>query len=229
MLTSEQIDSLFFFCEKHFVRHYDLQVELVDHLANAIEEQMDIHPQLSFEKALEIVYQAFGSTGFGRLISEKRIAAEKKGRRMFWKFFKENFRWPKILLLLLIVSLAYSLFTINVIFFRTFFISLMLGCQIVEMYSIYKFSRTISSTGKKFLTWEFSRGSGLFFVLLFVPFYLDIFDKSFPPALHTTWHVLFSSTMLAILVIITIADMQVFSRLKNKLRNDYPKVFEIAN
>jgi|SRR5690242_13010670 hypothetical protein len=225
MLSSEQIDQLFEFCEKHFVRHYDLQVELVDHLANAIEEQMKKDRNLTFEKTLTNVYESFGSTGFGRLISEKRIAAEKEGKRMFWKFFKENLRWPKILLLLLIVSSAYSLFTINVLFFRTFFISLMLGCQIIEMHSIYKFSRTISSGGKKFLTWEFSRGSGLFFVLLFVPFYSEIFEKSFPPALHSTWHVLFSSMMLAILVIITIADMQVLACLKTKLRRDYPNGF----
>ena len=40
MLTDEQIAALFAFCEKHLVRHYDLQVELVDHLANAIETKM---------------------------------------------------------------------------------------------------------------------------------------------------------------------------------------------
>ena len=146
---------------------------------------------------------------------------------MFWKFFKEHLRWPKILLLLLIVSFAYSLSTINLLFFRSFLILLMVGCQIVEMHSIYKLSRTISSTGKKFLTAEFSRGSGTFFVLLFVPLYSDIFDKNFPPALHTTWHIVFSSMLLALLVVITIADMQVLTSLKNKLRQDYPGVFAV--
>jgi len=225
MLTQNQIEHLFDFCEKHFVRHYDLQVELVDHLANAIEAQMKNQTDLTFEKALENVYHNFGSAGFGPLITEKRIAAEKQGRSLFWKFFKEHLRWPKVLLLFMIIAIAYSLFKFDSNFFRFFYISIFAGSFLIELYAISNFTRTISSTGKKFLTADFSRGSGLFFVLLFVPFCSDIFDKNFPPPLHSTWHVLFSSTMLAILVVITIADMQVLISLKNKLRQDYPNAF----
>lgn len=36
-LTKEQIQSLFTFTKQHFVEWYDLQCELVDHLANDIE------------------------------------------------------------------------------------------------------------------------------------------------------------------------------------------------
>ena len=35
-LSKEQIQQLFLFTENKFVRWYDLQVELVDHLANKI-------------------------------------------------------------------------------------------------------------------------------------------------------------------------------------------------
>ena len=40
-LTHKQIDQLFAFTKKKMVRYYDLQVELVDHLAARIEEEMD--------------------------------------------------------------------------------------------------------------------------------------------------------------------------------------------
>ncbi len=70
---------------------------MVDHLANAIEEQMKTQPNLSFEKASGKCLPGFWITGFGRILSEKRIAAEKQGRSMFWKFFKEHLRWPKVL------------------------------------------------------------------------------------------------------------------------------------
>jgi hypothetical protein len=56
MLNKEQVDHLFAFCNKHYVQHYDLQIELVDHLANAVEEKMAIDSQLSFEEALNKVY-----------------------------------------------------------------------------------------------------------------------------------------------------------------------------
>jgi hypothetical protein len=225
MLTQNQIDHLFEFCEKHFVRHYDLQVELVDHLANAIEEQIKNQPNLSFQKALENVYQSFGPAGFGPLITEKRVAAEKQGRNMFSKFFKEHLRWPKVILLFLIVAVAYSLFKFHSGFFRIFYISLLAGSFLTELYAVFNFTRTISSTGKKFLIADFSRGSGMLFVLLFIPFCSDIFDKSFPPVLHSTWHVLFSSTMLATLVTIIIADIQVLSSVEKKIRKDYPRAF----
>lgn len=225
MLTQTEIDHLFEFCEKHFVRHYDLQAELVDHLANAIEEQMGGQPNLSFEKALDNVYQSFGPTGFGRLISDKRIAAEKQGSKMFWKFFREHLRWPKALLLLLIIAFSYSLFTVDALFFRIFYISVFLLCPLGEMFAVFNFSRTISSTGKKFLTADFSRGSRLFLFLFFVPVYPDMFEKNFPPTSHGMWSILFLSSLLAILAIITIADIQVLLSVKKRLQNDYPLAF----
>jgi hypothetical protein len=48
MLSQEQLQELFSFCEKHFVQYYDVQVELVDHLANAIEAEMAANPKRSF-------------------------------------------------------------------------------------------------------------------------------------------------------------------------------------
>lgn len=36
-LSAQQIDQLYAFTRQHFVEWYDLQSELVDHLANAIE------------------------------------------------------------------------------------------------------------------------------------------------------------------------------------------------
>ena len=38
-LTEAQIDELFSFCKRKGVKHYDLQIELVDHLASSIEQR----------------------------------------------------------------------------------------------------------------------------------------------------------------------------------------------
>lgn len=37
-LTPEQIQELYKFTRQHYVEHYDVQTELVDHLANDIEQ-----------------------------------------------------------------------------------------------------------------------------------------------------------------------------------------------
>ena len=63
-LSSKEIDLLFEFTKKKLVHWYDLQVELVDHLAARIEEEMQADQKLSFEQALEKVYKGFGLFGF---------------------------------------------------------------------------------------------------------------------------------------------------------------------
>ena len=50
-LTEPQIQELYAFTRQHFVEHYDLQTELVDHLANDIEQQWQVQPKLTFEDA----------------------------------------------------------------------------------------------------------------------------------------------------------------------------------
>ena len=50
-LTENQIDELYKFTREHYVYFYDVQSELVDHLANDIEEIWLDKPKLSFENA----------------------------------------------------------------------------------------------------------------------------------------------------------------------------------
>jgi hypothetical protein len=104
MLTKEQINTLFTFCEKHSVRHYDVQVELVDHLANAIEDRMQADKDLSFEAALKKVYDDFGVMGFGRMVSSRSLALETQYSRQRNKLFLSYFSWPKIGMTALVIS-----------------------------------------------------------------------------------------------------------------------------
>ncbi len=52
------------FTRQHYVEHYDLQTELVDHLANDIEKICEEQPNLSFEQAKTISFKKFGVFGF---------------------------------------------------------------------------------------------------------------------------------------------------------------------
>ena len=77
-LTPAQIDQLYTFTRQHYVEYYDLQTELVDHLANAIEEQWQENPKLSFDDALNIEFKKFGVLGFTELINKRRKALRNK-------------------------------------------------------------------------------------------------------------------------------------------------------
>ncbi len=107
-LSKLQIDELFVFTEKKFVKWYDLQVELVDHLANKIEEELDQNPKTNFEDALKKVYASFGIFGFARIVREKEEQVRKFNNKLWFKELKTLFVWPnllKSLSLLLILKL----------------------------------------------------------------------------------------------------------------------------
>ena len=72
--TAEQIDHLYQFTRQHYVEWYDLQTELVDHLANDIEHIMDNNKDLSFEEAKKVSFKKFGVFGFSDVIEQKQNA-----------------------------------------------------------------------------------------------------------------------------------------------------------
>jgi hypothetical protein len=97
-LTEEQVKQLFAFCEKKYVRYYDLQVELVDHLAERIEEEMSQDPKLAFEAARDKVYKGFGLFGFAHIVRDREIELGRQNKKLWWKELLSYFTWPRIVL-----------------------------------------------------------------------------------------------------------------------------------
>ena len=108
-LSKEQIEHLFTFTQKKFVHWYDLQVELVDHLANKIEAEMANDSTLTFERALGNVYAGFGIFGFAQIVREKQEALRKANNRLLWREIGKQFTWPNLVRSLAILA---SIFTI---------------------------------------------------------------------------------------------------------------------
>jgi len=99
-ITPEETEKLFAFCRQRFVYHYDLQVELVDHLGSSIEQQWNENPEIPFNTALLNTYKKFGISGFSKIKVQKQKELARKYNRLLWKFFLEFYRWPKILMTL---------------------------------------------------------------------------------------------------------------------------------
>ena len=128
-LTQEQIQVLFDFTKKKHVHFYDLQSEIVDHLAAAIEDKMDENNNISFEQALEEIYSGFGIFGFAHVVREKEKQIDKQATRMLWKEIVSLFTWPHLLCSMLVLVSLYTLtllFTIKTILISTLLISLIL-------------------------------------------------------------------------------------------------------
>jgi len=97
-LSSEEIDYLFTFVEQREVKYYDVQMELVDHFASAIETQWESNPKLSFDEALRMEHKQFNKYDFNRIIDEKESALKKKYVQLQWKYIGDFFKLPKILI-----------------------------------------------------------------------------------------------------------------------------------
>lgn len=123
-LTEDEVDRLFAFCTRHYVPEYDLQVELVDHLASGIEEQWAENPDLPFPVALNKTFDGFGIFGFSKIKSQKEKELRRKYRKLFWKYTLEFYKLPKILLTIALTTVLFTAYRlINNFFWLT--ISLM--------------------------------------------------------------------------------------------------------
>lgn len=135
-LTSEQIEKLFELCELHNVHYYDVQIELVDHIASAVEALWETNPELSFEDAVFQVGEQFGiepfshssynsilpsitglhfsgESGFEAIKDAKEKELRMKYDRLQRKYIGEFFKLPKIILTLAITFALFYVFKLS--------------------------------------------------------------------------------------------------------------------
>ncbi len=96
-LGKNEIVKLFRFVQKKRVRYKDVQIELVDHLASAIETEMEADNNIVFEDALEKVYKGFGIYGFAKVVKVKEKSTRKMWRRRIWLHFKKFYQVPQLI------------------------------------------------------------------------------------------------------------------------------------
>lgn len=108
-LSENNIQELYKFTEQHYVEWYDVQTELVDHLANGIEAQYEENPSVNFEEALNKEFKKFGVLGFSEVVEEKTKALNKYYRRLVWQSFLNYFKLPKLLLTLVMVLVVWQI------------------------------------------------------------------------------------------------------------------------
>ncbi|WP_298418064.1 hypothetical protein [uncultured Kordia sp.] len=180
-LSTTQIEQLYKFTRDHYVEHYDLQTELVDHLANGIEKRWENNPKLSFEDALNAEFKEFGIFGFSDIIEKHTSAISKRYLKIIFRFMREYIKLPKIIGTLCAVSLLfyfirYVSFSEWVIGFAYF--GFFLYLTILTFKEKRKYNTKAKKTGKRWKLEEmiYNTGYGWFSVLnLFqIMYHLDV-------------------------------------------------------
>ena len=108
-LPTEEVQKLFTFVQSKNVPYRDVQYEIVDHLASAIEDMKEENPEWSYSSCLQKIYKKFPITGFAQLQMEKEEALIKYWKKKIWPYVKEFFKLPKIILTITVFILLQQL------------------------------------------------------------------------------------------------------------------------
>jgi hypothetical protein len=217
-LTQTQIEELFRFCEKKLVRHYDLQVELVDHLASRIEEEMATNNKLSFEETLKKVYAGFGLFGFAHIVRERGESLQKHHNRLYHEEIKRFFTLPKALLTISLVLLFFQLGRFIPLENRFIvFYGVLIPCFVIQAYYLNSLRKKLQ---KKLMLTQYLPATSLLSL-----FYL--FDRILFKESEVSNPIFFA--LLCVSVIITEgAFVTVTKRITQKARLLYPEAFKAA-
>ncbi|MFY7908879.1 MAG: hypothetical protein ACOVO2_04985 [Emticicia sp.] len=219
-LTAAQIEELYAFTRKKYVEYYDVQTELVDHLATSIEEKMSTS-SVNFETALQQVYTQFGIFGFSDLVGQKEMEVALKGRNLFRKSFVEYFKLPKILLLLMIFLVSYKAFQItsfaSVIYS---FYALIVIFNIILISKIILIKRSIKLPLLQFKNiYILSSSVGSYLLMLQIFFNLSFSDLA-------NWYPIVLPIIFSLITISYLAEIDVLDKLSNQQRRLYPEAFK---
>lgn len=228
MLSNEQIDQLYDFCRKKSVTYYDVQVELVDHLANAIEEKMAAQPALTFDVALQQVYKTFGTMGFGPVVREKEKAVRRSNTRLFWRIFREQLSWPKILVVLSVFSATFTaLRWFDRELVRAVAMSVFLFFALASGWAMYLLRRMQRRSGHQFLLVNLAnvvnQGYAPLNVLIFINQFREGAATWTDP--NNLYGVFVFSAVFALYIVLAIAAYQSIRHIQDTLRNTYPNLF----
>ncbi len=228
-LDLSQIEALYDFTKQHYVEHYDLQTELVDHLANDIEAIWEKQPSLSFEYARDKSFKKFGVFGFMDVVDQRQKAMSKRYRKYLWEEIKSWFGVPKIILTCIGFCILYIGFSSQ--YFNYFFLTIY---SLLAIWVFYKgiilrrnYKHRKKQTNKKWMLEEiiFVQAGGATAVFFSqIPTFYDIADDYF----LSNYFIMGFSIFTALSILLCYISFQLLpSKADTLLKDTYPE-FEIA-
>ncbi len=230
-LDEAQIETLYVFTRKHFVEWYDVQTELVDHLANGIEEQWQENPNITFDEALTKEFKKFGVFGFSEIVEQKTNALSKHYIKEVLTYLKEYFKLPKIIITSFSVWVVFKL--MQLFEHKDYFVIPMV--LIVFCYVIFyatkenlRIKKNFKKTGKKWLFENIYGQIGGFIHLFNIGIYFPIISNS-KAEWSVTSQFIFSFCVVLYVLLIYISIKIVSPKLRQKLAKEHPEYFLTFN
>ncbi|HET8809569.1 MAG TPA: hypothetical protein VFM65_04815 [Flavobacteriaceae bacterium] len=173
-VTKPEIEKLYQFTRKHYVEYFDLQNELVDHLANGMEARWEENPHVEFEENLNLEFKKFGIFGFSEVVEKRKAAMQKRYLKLIWKEMLWALRDPKMLFFTVIFT-GICTFLMR---FETGFMILYWGIiamTVAEMIYFFRsnflFRKRMKTQKKTYLLEEMIGNTGGIHLIFLFPFY----------------------------------------------------------
>lgn len=226
-LSKDEIKQLYIFTRKHYIEWYDVQTELVDHLANGIEHQWEINSNITFEDALNTEFKKFGIFGFSELVEKKERALNRHYRGLVFKELKKHFRFPSLLFLIITgysIKILLSIIENKEYLFATI-IFIILGFSALHMYRTKKAIKIRhKKTGKKWLFDNAIMQLGGFVHVSFLLIQIPNFDHLL--MLETNAGALIFSIIISLYVMIIYVSMGIVPKIiKEKMKKRYQELY----
>ena len=224
-LSERHIENLYQFTRDHFVEYYDLQTELVDHLANDIEAIWEQEPNLSFVNAREKAFKKFGVYGFSDVVIHRERAMTKRYFKYLWRELKIWFSLPKIIITL---ALSICFYTLLVSQFSEYYIYIFYGILAVRCtYKSFMLNRNFKKKSKaskqKWLLEDliFKQAGGFGMVLIY--YNINLLNSTTP--LHQTKYlVIVISVLLSVTCLLAYISLELIPKKSEELLEEtYPE------
>lgn len=211
-LSDSQVAQLFEFTEKKLVHWYDLQIEMVDHLASGIENEMLSSPDLTFDSALAKIYKSFGLFGFAKIVQERQAQLAKAAKKMWWSELRTIFHWPEIILFTLIISAVstVSLLVSSDILYDLFLVIYVTISLLFFVYVIRDFR-----IQKKLLLMQYGAtyfSSPFIYEFIILAMVTHISPQSF-------------TILLTVGILIKLTSLRLYNKIRSEAKFLYPSVF----
>lgn len=224
-LTIHQINQLYAFTRQHFVEWYDLQSELVDHLANAIEQEWKQNPNDSFDEILKKEFQKFGVFGFMTVVEERKKFLNKKYALLIWRYYKEFFSFPKIILTCSFIyglTFLFNIFQSPIDVFIGMFLFLLVLSFGMSFLQKKKLKIKNDRSGYKFLFEEIAFFGSTKWLILSLVFQVILqILRSFD--WHDWYTIVFSSVLVLIILFLYIQQTVIPIKVSESLTKSYPE------